>query len=108
MKEDLSFFFIVSSMGFLIKVHSILTDKGQQFTNLPHQKYAIPHIFGRVCGENEIGQRLTKPAHPWTKGQVKCVNKTIKEATVKRYLYRSHSLLRENLIVFIDAYNFAK
>jgi transposase-like protein len=22
------------------KIHTILTDKGQQFTNLPHQKYA--------------------------------------------------------------------
>jgi transposase InsO family protein len=72
------------------KIHTILTDNGQQFTNLPHQKYALPHIFGRVCKEHEIEQRLTKPAHPWTNGQVERMNKTIKEATVKRYYYSSH------------------
>jgi transposase-like protein len=64
------------------KIHTILTDNGVQFTNLPHQKYALPHIFGRVCRENEIEQRLTKPAHPWTNGQVERMNKTIKEATI--------------------------
>ena len=26
------------------KIHTILTDNGVQFTNLPHQKYALPHI----------------------------------------------------------------
>ena len=90
------------------KIHTVLTDNGQQFTNLPHQKYAFPHIFGRVCREHEIEQRLTKPAHPWTNGQVERMNKTIKEATVKRYYYNSHNQLREHLKTFIDAYNFAK
>jgi transposase-like protein len=46
------------------KIHTILTDNEQQFTNLPHQKYALPHILRRVCTENEIEHRLTKPAHP--------------------------------------------
>jgi hypothetical protein len=36
------------------------------------------------------------------------MNKTIKEATVKRYYYSSHDQLREHLKTFIDAYNFAK
>jgi hypothetical protein len=36
------------------------------------------------------------------------MNKTIKEATVKRYHYASHEHLREHLQTFIQAYNFAK
>ncbi|MDR0631888.1 MAG: IS481 family transposase, partial [Holosporaceae bacterium] len=90
------------------KIHTILTDNGQQFTNLPHQKYAFPHIFNRVCEEHNIEHRLTQPAHPWTNGQVERMNKTIKEATVKRYYYSSHDKLHEHMKAFICAYNFAK
>jgi transposase-like protein len=90
------------------KIHRILTDNGQQFTNLPHQVYALPHIFNRVCEEHKIEHRLTQPAHPWTNGQVERMNKTIKDATVKRYHYNSHDQLREHLKTFIDAYNHAK
>jgi hypothetical protein len=36
------------------------------------------------------------------------MNKTIKEATVKRYHYTSHEHLGEHLQTFIQAYNFAK
>ena len=90
------------------KIHTILTDNGIQFTNLKHQKHAFPHVFGRVCHDHGIDHRLTKPAHPWTNGQVERMNKTIKEATAKRYLYTSHEQLREHLKTFIDAYNFAK
>jgi transposase InsO family protein len=43
------------------------------------------HIFDRVCQEHEIEHRLTKVNHPWTNGQVERMNRTIKDATVKRY-----------------------
>ena len=33
---------------------------------------------------------LTKPKHPWTNGQVERMNRTIKDATVKRFHYESH------------------
>ena len=90
------------------KIHTILTDNGVQFTNQARNHRALPHIFDRVCEENEIEHRLTLPAHPWTNGQVERMNKTIKEATVHRYYYKSQSALQEHLQAFIDAYNFAK
>jgi transposase InsO family protein len=90
------------------KIHTILTDNGVQFTNRITDKYALPHIFDRVCEENKIEHRLTQPAHPWTNGQVERMNKTIKEATVHRYYYSSHEQLRGHLQTFINAYNFAK
>jgi hypothetical protein len=36
------------------------------------------------------------------------VNKTIKEATVKRFYYNTHEQLREHLKTFIGTYNYAK
>ena len=36
------------------------------------------------------------------------MNRTIKEATVKRYHYDSHDQLRTHLSNFVDAYNFAR
>ena len=36
------------------------------------------------------------------------MNRTIKEATVKRYHYDSHDELRVHLANFVDAYNFSR
>ncbi len=89
-------------------IHTILTDNGIQFTNQARHKYAFRHIFDRVCDEHEIEHRLTKINHPWTNGQVERMNRTIKDATVKRYHYESHDQLKEHLDTFLLAYNFAK
>jgi hypothetical protein len=40
--------------------------------------------------------------------QVERINRTIKEATVKRYHYDSHGQLRQHLGDFVAAYNFAR
>jgi len=61
-----------------------------------------------TCAANEIKHRLTKPNHPWTNGQVERMNRTIKDATVKRYHYDSHDQLRRHLSDFLDAYNYAR
>jgi transposase InsO family protein len=90
------------------KIHTILTDNGIQFTNRKQDTSAFENIFSRVCRENEIEQRLTKVNHPWTNGQVERMNRTIKEATVKRYHYHTHSLLEAHITDFIAAYNYAR
>ncbi len=90
------------------KIHTILTDNGIQFTNRKVDKYAWAHIFDRVCQEHRIDHRLTKVNHPWTNGQVERMNRTLKEATVKRYYYDNHQQLRRHLHDFVNAYNFAK
>ena len=46
--------------------------------------------------------------HPWTNGQVERMNRTIKEATVKRYHYDHHDQLEIHFAGFIDAYNFGR
>jgi transposase InsO family protein len=77
------------------KIHTVLTDNGVQFTFQPRHRdgptarYAT-HMFDLRCREHGIEHRLTKPNHPWTNGQVERMNRTIKEATVRRYYYDSH------------------
>jgi transposase InsO family protein len=66
------------------------------------------HAFELACARNHIDHRRTKPKHPWTNGQVERMNRTIKDATVKRFHYEDHDQLRQHLADFIDAYNFGR
>ena len=68
------------------KVHTILTDNGIQFCDLPRHRSGPTarwrtHMFDLMCRQHGIEHRLTKPHHPWTNGQVE----RMKEATVQRY-----------------------
>src|SRR6516165_6922864 len=95
------------------KIHTILTDNGIQFCDLPKNRSGPTarwqtHMFDLLCRAHGIEHRLTKPNHPWTNGQVERMNRTLKEATVRRYHYDSHHQLRQHIQTFLDAYNFAK
>jgi len=92
-------------------IHTILTDNGIQFSEQPRNRntpYSRPMRFDMICAANGIEHRLTKPNHPWTNGQVERMNRTIKDATVKRYHYENHDQLRSHLGDFLDAYNYAR
>ena len=95
------------------KIHTVLTDNGIQFTfppryaNGPTATY-MTHMFDMRCREHGIEHRLTKIKSPWTNGQVERMNRTIKDATVKRFHYEKHDQLRQHLSDFIDAYNYAR
>lgn len=93
------------------RIHTILTDNGIQFAEQPRNRntiYARPMRFDMICGANGIEHRLTKSNHPWTNGQVERMNRTIKDATVKRYHYDSNDQLRSHVADFLDAYNYAR
>jgi transposase InsO family protein len=67
----------------------VLTDNGIQFTDLPKNRIGPTaqrraHMFDLLCDTSGIEHRLTKPNRPWTNGQVERMNRTLKEATVKR------------------------
>lgn len=104
------------------KIHTVLTDDGTQFTT-PGNKYSMArelkqalangrriwaHAFELGGALIDIDHRLTKPSHPWTNGQVERMNRTLKEATVRRYYYSTHERLREHLAAFVDTHNYAK
>ena len=106
------------------QVHTILTDNGIQFAEQPRNRntaYSRPMRFDMICAANGIEHRLTKPNHLWTNGPplivckqttagqwVERMNRTIKDATVKRFHYDNHEQLRAHLREFLAAYNFAR
>ena len=104
------------------KVHTVLTDNGTHFTDprgdtwspaeirekIERKEPFRAHAFEYACALAGIDHRLTKPKHPWTNGQVERMNRTIKEATVRRFYYETHDQLRSHLADFVAAYNFAK
>ena len=104
------------------RVHTVLTDNGIHFTDPKYPGSAVEevklalangerfrcHSFALACAQNNIDHRLTRPRHPWTNGQVERMNRTLKEATVKRYHYDTHDQLRRHLDDFVAAYNFAR
>ena len=104
------------------KIHTVLTDNGTHFTEpggncwrppeiktmLERHEIFRAHAFELACVQNDIDHRLTKPKRPWTNGQAERMNRTIKEATVKRFYYETHAQLRSHLSDFVSAYNFAK
>jgi transposase InsO family protein len=103
------------------RIHTVLTDNGFQFSPpeggwkvaelrqlLADQRPFRAHAFDLACAQLGIEHRLTKFHHPWTNGQVERMNRTIKDATVRRFYYDTHRGLRTHLATFLDAYNFAK
>ena len=103
-------------------IHTVLTDNGTHFTDPQGGGWAVAeikemlarkeifrcHSFDLACAQLDIEHRLTRPNHPWTNGQVERMNRTLKEATVRRYYYANHDQLREHLQTFVAAYNYAK
>lgn len=100
------------------RVHTVLTDRGIHFTTPCSVASAAPlirqaidrgeifraHSLELACAQNHLDRRLTQPRHPWTNGQVERMNRTLKEATVRRYHYDTHAPLRQHLADFVTAY----
>jgi len=97
---------LVSAVPYAI--HTLLTDNGIQFAKRKGTEAYREISFDRVCQAQGIEHRLTKVSPPWTNGQVERMNRTIKDATVKRYHYQSHDQLKSHLQTFLMAYNFAR
>ncbi|MBW8300562.1 MAG: integrase core domain-containing protein [Hydrogenophaga sp.] len=95
------------------KIHTVLADNGIQFTFPP--QYAdgptatyMTHMFHMCCHENGIEHRLIKIRHLWTNGHVERMNRTIREATVKRYHDDSQDQLAAHLHDVVDAYYYCR
>jgi len=63
--------------------------------------------FVMYCEANDTKRRLAKPNQPWINGRVERMNRTIENATVKRFRDQNHEQLRVHLADFIAVYTFA-
>ena len=80
---------------------------------LPKCGSQIYYVFEPICGfgicdAHGIEHRFTKPAHPWTNGQVERLNRTLKEATIKVFHYATAEALDTHLQAFLRVYLFTK
>jgi transposase InsO family protein len=57
----------------------VLTDNGKQFTGRHQRPLPVEVLFERICRDNGIRQRLTKPRSPTTTGKIERFHKTLRE-----------------------------
>ena len=90
------------------KTLTVLTDNGTHFTTPANTSSAASDIkaaidagepvwalaFEHACARSGIGHRPTKSKHPWSNGQFERMNRTLKDATVKCYYYRTQGELQ--------------
>jgi transposase-like protein len=73
--------------SFALKVHTILTDNGSEFTDRfavdkpgkPKDKPSGEHPFDTLCRKHAINHRLTRPFRPQTNGMVERFNRRLGE-----------------------------
>jgi transposase-like protein len=97
---------------FPFHIHTILTDNGREFTLQGFRnRYGTTqkvHQFTAYCWSQGVDHRTTKPAHPWTNGQVERVNGILEEKTIKRFTYESHEQIRQHLKQIETHWNYYK
>jgi hypothetical protein len=86
----------------LCRIYAVLTDHGIQLHPPPH--YAdgpaaryLPHTSDLHCAAHDIDHRFTSIDYPWAGGQLERMNRTIEDATVKRFQYDSRDQLPPHL-----------
>ncbi len=94
------------------RIHSILTDTGIQFADLPKNREKPAALW-----RGHPVDRLPDPRHRASTHQAqpsldqqpgRTDEPTLKEAAVRRYHYEIHDQLESHLAVIPDAYNFAR
>jgi hypothetical protein len=87
------------------RVRTVLTDTGIQVTNRAQDAHAFAHIFGRARPTKGIEHHFVKVENPWTNVQVDRVNRTVKDATVKRFHDDYNGQIQQYLAGFTDTAN---
>ena len=89
---------------FQLKVHTILTDNGSEFTGRfavdnrgkPHDKPSGDHAFDRLCTRHSITHRLIRPFRPQTNGMVERFNRRLGEHLDRKPYLRAHRRVRDH------------
>ena len=90
-----------------MKIKTVLTDNGSQFTDRFTSKTRAPsgqHAFDRRCVELGIEHRLCPPRHPQTNGMVERFNGRVSEV-IAQTRFKSAQELETTLTNYLATYN---
>lgn len=84
----------------------VLTDNGKQFTGRHTRPQPVEVLFERICRENGITQRLTKPRSPTTTGKIERFHRTLREEFLDHVVpFESLAAAQEAIDGWVHAYN---
>ena len=95
------------SLAAPMKIQTVLTDNGSQFTDRFTSKTRVPsgkHAFDQRCAELAIENRLCPPRHPQTNGMVERFNGRISEL-IGQTRFKSSAELEATLKHYLATYN---
>lgn len=84
----------------------VLTDNGGQFTGRYIKPQPVEVLFERICRENGIKQRLTKPGSPTTTGKIERLHRTLREEFLDHVApFASPAAAQAAIDGWVEAYN---
>jgi len=84
----------------------VLTDNGGQFSGRHHRPQPVEVLFERICRENGIAQRLTKPRSPTTTGKIERFHRTLREEFLNHVApFESPEAAQQAVDSWVSAYN---
>ncbi|GAA2907431.1 IS481 family transposase [Streptosporangium fragile] len=87
----------------------VLSDNGKQFTGRHIRPQPVEVLFERVCRENGITQRLTKPRSPTTTGKIERFHKTLRQELLDHVApFESMAAAQEAIDAWVHTYNHAR
>jgi transposase InsO family protein len=84
----------------------VLTDNGAQFTGRHIKPQPVEMLFERICRENGIKQRLTKPGSPTTTGKIERLHRTLREEFLDHVApFESLAAAQAAIDAWVESYN---
>ena len=86
-----------------------MSDNGKQFTGRHTRPQPVEVLFERVCRENGITQRLTRPRSPTTTGKIERWHKTLRRELLDHVApFESLAAAQDAIDGWVHAYNHAR
>jgi hypothetical protein len=86
----------------------VLTDNGKQFTGRFTKPRPAEVLFERICRENGITARLTKPRTPTTTGKVERFHQTLQRECLDGRVFATIEEAQAAVDAFVAEYNFER